>query len=103
MMYLELAMILIMALYAGMIGTFIIGWLRIKESTNNVDIINKNTRLSVVIALKNETENIKSLIDGLKQQSLQADKFEVILVNDNSTDDTYQELLKYTKDIENWF
>jgi cellulose synthase/poly-beta-1,6-N-acetylglucosamine synthase-like glycosyltransferase len=45
--------------------------------------------ISVVVAAKNEVQNIPKLITALKNQSYGANKFEVIIVDDNSTDDTF--------------
>ena len=47
-------------------------------------------KLSVVIAAKNEMGNIPLLITALKKQSYQSYLFEVIIVDDNSIDDTYK-------------
>ncbi len=44
--------------------------------------------ISIVIAVKNESPNIPSLIESLKNQKYETDNFEVILVNDHSTDNT---------------
>lgn len=44
--------------------------------------------VSVVIAARNEAENITALLDALEQQNYPADKFEIILVDDDSTDNT---------------
>ncbi len=49
--------------------------------------------LSVVVALRNEADNIESLIKSLEGQTYPASHFEVILVNDHSTDNT-EKLLK---------
>ncbi|VAX15299.1 hypothetical protein MNBD_IGNAVI01-1938 [hydrothermal vent metagenome] len=46
--------------------------------------------LSVVVAAKNEAENIPSLISTLRKQSYPADLFEVIIVDDNSSDNTFE-------------
>ncbi len=45
--------------------------------------------ISLVIAAKNEEENINSLIDSLEKLDYQEENFEVILVDDNSTDKTF--------------
>lgn len=46
-------------------------------------------KLSVIIAAKNEEKNINSLIDSLEKLDYPKDNFEVIIVDDNSTDNTY--------------
>ncbi len=44
--------------------------------------------VSVVIAARNEEKNIKPLIKSLLKQSYPKNKFEVIIINDRSTDNT---------------
>lgn len=44
--------------------------------------------LSVIVPARNEEKNILSLLQSLLQQSLDADRFEIIVVDDYSTDDT---------------
>lgn len=46
--------------------------------------------ISVVIAAKNEADNIVVLIDSLKNQIFDKDKYEVIIVDDNSNDNTFE-------------
>ncbi len=46
--------------------------------------------ISVVVAVRNEEETIGCLIDGLAHQHYPADKFEVIIVDDGSMDDTLE-------------
>lgn len=45
--------------------------------------------ISVIVACRNEEENIPALVGCLKNQDYEASRFEVILVDDNSTDLTY--------------
>ena len=44
--------------------------------------------ISILIAAKNEGKNIEKLLQSLYNQSFSKDKFEVIIVDDHSTDDT---------------
>jgi len=46
------------------------------------------TKISVIIAARNEAENIGSLLTSLESQSYPKHLFEVIVVDDNSTDNT---------------
>jgi poly-beta-1,6-N-acetyl-D-glucosamine synthase len=46
------------------------------------------TYISVVIACRNEQENLPQLLHKLSDQNYPADLFEVIIVDDNSTDNT---------------
>ncbi|MHB8338637.1 MAG: glycosyltransferase [Ignavibacteriaceae bacterium] len=44
---------------------------------------------SIIIAAKNEEKNIPQLISALKQIEYKTDNFEVIIIDDNSTDNTF--------------
>ena len=50
--------------------------------------INSKAGLSIIIAAKNEEKNISSLFDSLEQLNYPNENFEVIIVDDNSTDGT---------------
>jgi biofilm PGA synthesis N-glycosyltransferase PgaC len=47
-----------------------------------------STKISVIIPARNEEENIEALLNSLNGQSYPKDLFEVIVVDDNSTDST---------------
>ena len=51
--------------------------------------------LSVVITVMNEEDNIKPLLDAVRQALIGID-FEVILVDDGSTDKTKQQVLEHS-------
>lgn len=52
--------------------------------------------ISVVIACRNEAANIKSLLNDIARQTYPSDKFEVIIADDNSTDETFNIALNFT-------
>ena len=54
---------------------------------------NESTMISVVIPAYNESDNIQTCIDSLKAQSLPQKNYEIIVVDNNSTDNTL-ELIK---------
>jgi poly-beta-1,6-N-acetyl-D-glucosamine synthase len=58
--------------------------------------------LSLVIAAKNEESNIESLIDSLDQLNYPKENLEVIIVDDNSTDQTSDFVLSKIKDKSNF-
>jgi len=60
---------------------------RKKKDKQLPDII-PATRVSVVVACRNEAENIKALLESLAAQDYPAGVIEIIIVNDNSTDRT---------------
>jgi len=57
--------------------------------------------VSVIIAAKNEEMNIGNIINCLKKQSYPADKYEVIICNDKSTDNTAQIVEYFKNDFHN--
>ncbi len=64
---------------------------------NNCTSQIKYLDFSIVIAAKNETENISSLIDALHNIKYPEENFETIIIDDDSTDNTYkiaEELIK---------
>lgn len=54
--------------------------------------INTNNSISIIIALKNESKNIQRLMRYLNSLDYPKEKFEIIFVNDNSTDDTKEKI-----------
>jgi glycosyltransferase involved in cell wall biosynthesis len=59
-------------------------------------------KISVIIAAKNEENNIETLIESLKNQNYSPDNFEIILVDDHSTDNTAGEIEKAIKELQNF-
>lgn len=53
--------------------------------------------LSVIIALKNEATHVNELVKALLKQTYDSNLYEVIFVDDNSTDDTYSLLTSLTE------
>jgi cellulose synthase/poly-beta-1,6-N-acetylglucosamine synthase-like glycosyltransferase len=51
--------------------------------------------LSVIIPARNEAGNIAALLSSLEQQSYSADLFEVIIIDDHSTDETWKLLSEF--------
>ena len=72
----------ILFLYIVLIGTYIFGWKK-----NNISQVNFNDiTVSVVVAMRNEELNIFNLINDIKKQDYPKKKWEVVIVNDHSTD-----------------
>lgn len=75
---------------------FLVLWIILQqEKVNASSLINHNTGqklLTVVIPIKNEAANIQNLLNDLAEQSLDPGYFEVIMVDDGSTDSTYDRL-----------
>lgn len=54
--------------------------------------VSDEVNISIVIAAKNELTNIEGLINSLQNLDYSSDKFEVIIVDDNSIDGTFEKL-----------
>jgi len=76
--------------YFVLIFFFMIGWSRIPTFFPKGDEIN-HTKISVIVACRNEEKHIRQLISCLAQQSNQ--NFELIIVNDHSDDATRHYIL----------
>ena len=62
----------------------------------------EDTRISVIIAARNEADNITACLNALKKQSYSKEHFEVIVIDDNSEDGTYKIAEQITTSVENW-
>ena len=58
-----------------------------------------NSQLSIIIACRNEISNLTNLLESIENQTFKPD--EVIFVDDNSTDETYNFLINYSKKYNN--
>ncbi len=58
--------------------------------------------ISVLIAARNEAANIGNCLESLAQQIYPEDRFEVIIINDRSADDTYTIASEYCQRIKNF-
>ncbi len=65
-----------------------VGWHKAKKTILSDFLDNKSLKVSVVIAVRNEAQNITCLLKDLALQSVGKDFFEVIIINDCSEDDT---------------
>jgi len=62
----------------------------------------KELYLSVIVAAKDEEKNLPFLIDKLSKQNYTNEKFEVIIVDDNSCDSTYSRITELTANLSNY-
>lgn len=65
---------------------FIYGWVKSKKYIAKKEHL--STTLTVVVAVRNEEANILNLLNDLKAQSYSSELFDVIIVDDHSTDNT---------------
>ena len=81
-----LIIICITIAYLFLIGSFIFGFDKIK--TFKIDDSESKTSFSVIIPFKNEAENLSDLLQSISELNYPKNLFEVILVNDESDDES---------------
>ncbi|MCS6934317.1 MAG: glycosyltransferase [Chitinophagales bacterium] len=74
------------AVYLVMVMYFLAGWLRAKKTTGNLQ--GDLPFVSIIIPTRNESENIQNCLRSIFAQNYPRDKYEVIVVDDYSTDAT---------------
>ena len=62
----------------------------------------KQSGISIIVAAKNESANLEKLITSLRKINFPADKFEVILVDDNSEDNTFSKAESLCNSLDNF-
>ena len=83
-------------LYLATVVLFILGMQQKKKGTNT-----RQYRVSVVIAARNEQDNIGNILDDLCRQTYPAEKYSVFVVNDGSTDRTQEIIDSFTQQHSN--
>ncbi|WP_114789898.1 glycosyltransferase [Niabella yanshanensis] len=87
MIFLFVAILLLWVLYAVVILYYNTNWGAIPEYAPR-NIIIPSTTFSIIIPARNEAHNIGALLDSILSQTYSRDLFEVIVVDDHSTDAT---------------
>jgi len=67
-----------------------------------MEFTHSDISFSVIIAAKNEEENLENLFLSLERQTYPKDKFEIIFVDDNSEDGTFVTAQKYADRFSNF-
>ena len=75
-------------IYMIMLILLIVGWQRTMRK-QELPSPGHQKSISVVVPFRNEARNIRKLIDSLKDLRYPNEKFEVLLVDDHSEDDSY--------------
>ncbi|MCK4903622.1 MAG: glycosyltransferase [Candidatus Marinimicrobia bacterium] len=88
-------------LYAIFILYFLTGLVRLKKSP--VVKYSKQPTVSVVVAARNEEENIRDLLVDLSNQSYPREKFQIIIADDRSTDKTWSIISDYINKYSNFY
>lgn len=94
-MILIVTSILLFVLYSLLMLYYFFGWKKITPFEHNYQT--PATRLSIIIAARNEEETIGPLLSALNNQTYPQELFEVIVVDDHSTDRTADVVKQFEK------
>jgi 1,2-diacylglycerol 3-beta-glucosyltransferase len=83
-MNVEIFLLIVTILYLCEAGVFLYGLKRAPDRSNAAG----DPSISVVIAARNEELNLAGCLESLARQTYDASRFEIIVVDDGSTDDT---------------
>jgi cellulose synthase/poly-beta-1,6-N-acetylglucosamine synthase-like glycosyltransferase len=72
-----------------------VGWRKAVNGKTKSKSKSKSIFISVVIAMRNEKQNLEKLLQSFSTQNYSQKDFEIIIVDDHSTDDSI-------KEVENW-
>jgi len=101
MIFYYIIALIIVICYLYFIILLTIAWDKTKEyqkdSSNPFDIL-----ISVIVAARNEEENIITLLKSIENQDLPFKNFEVIIIDDFSTDNTYEIAKNFCKKYNNF-
>jgi biofilm PGA synthesis N-glycosyltransferase PgaC len=90
-----------MLIYSTFIIVIIWSWNSIKKGSNDKFRFEKNTvNISILIPVRNEAENIEVLIRSIYKVAYDESRYEVIVINDHSTDNTRDIVKILTKEYD---
>ena len=89
MNYLDIVLLILTLGYVVMILYFYSGWLKIIQHKGNENIAESN-KFSILISMRNEAHCILENLTNLIQQNYPLTHYELILINDHSTDNTLE-------------
>ncbi len=82
-------------MYLTVIFIITLGWIQLKDiQYNDVDV---NTHVSIVVAVRNEENNLPALIKSLDSQDYPEELMEIVFVDDHSSDNTFELMKTYAK------
>ena len=87
---------IILALYCSLIIAFIIGFDKI-EYFKTAKIKSK-TNFSIIVPFRNEAENLEELLQSISTLNYPTELFEILLVNDDSADNSVHLIKNFTPD-----
>ncbi|MCF6297279.1 MAG: glycosyltransferase [Flavobacteriaceae bacterium] len=85
--------ITILIIYSILILFFVKGFYQVKLFTS--DNLSPKSNFSIVIPFRNEAENLLELLQSISQINYPKNKFEIILINDDSNDNSVEIIEKF--------
>lgn len=86
----------IFSLYFFFTGALLYGWRKVRGQHFQRNTA-KELFISIVIAVRNEAKNISKLLASLQKQHFPNDQFEVLFVDDDSDDNTVEQIENFKK------
>ncbi len=80
--------ILLFTLYGSLVIYYWVSWRSIP--IYKMPVVSPTTRIAVIIPARNEEENIGRLLTALQEQTYPRELFEVLVIDDHSSDNTVQ-------------
>jgi len=65
------------------------------------DDTTQKTTISIIISARNEAHNIEHLLSSIQKIKYSKNKYEIILIDDNSTDNTFQKIMSFKESVSN--
>jgi cellulose synthase/poly-beta-1,6-N-acetylglucosamine synthase-like glycosyltransferase len=90
-------LVCIISIYGILVMLFCIFWIR-QPILSNLELSNK--KFSILIPVRNEEKNILALLNDLNQQNYPKELFEILILNDSSTDNTSYLVNKFIQENE---
>ena len=85
-------LIIISAIYFILIGFFVLGFSLVKRFDEKT--ATHSTKFSIIIPFRNETENLPKLLKSLDKLDYPKNLFEVILIDDDSSDNSVELIMR---------
>ncbi len=86
-----------LAFYVNMVIGFINAWKRLKYFNAESDKQIYQTKVAVIVAVRNEADNIFQLLNCLFRQDYPSELFQIIIVDDHSEDNTTALVLDFAR------
>lgn len=98
MNFLTLILIVVLVIYVITLLVITGGYIKQRKKYKVVSNPSVSAKISVVIAARNEEATIEKCLSSIVSQGYNKGDYEIILVNDHSTDDTLKILERYSKE-----